>query len=142
MNSINEESKIDNTKIDDKQPKIKKNILDQQTNPIIESDHNENLKKDIKKDDNNNLEDNLNLILDIPIKMTIELGRTKMSIRDLLCLKKDSIVTLDGSIGEPLDILINDYLIARGEVVVMQERYGIRISDIITPEDRMRRLNR
>ncbi|KAI9575638.1 hypothetical protein GQX74_015770 [Glossina fuscipes] len=142
MNSINEESKIDNAKIDDKQPKIKKNILDQQTNPIIESDHNENLKKDIKKDDNNNLEDNLNLILDIPIKMTIELGRTKMSIRDLLCLKKDSIVTLDGSIGEPLDILINDYLIARGEVVVMQERYGIRISDIITPEDRMRRLNR
>ncbi|BAC24198.1 fliN [Wigglesworthia glossinidia endosymbiont of Glossina brevipalpis] len=97
---------------------------------------------DSSKIKNKKLSEDINLILDIPIKMTIELGRTKMTIRDLLLLKRDSIVTLDGEIGEPLDILINDYLVARGEVVVMKERYGIKILDIITPEERIRRLNR
>lgn len=89
-----------------------------------------------------NLAEDLNLILDIPVKMTVELGRTKMTIKELLSLNQGSIVTLDGLAGEPLDILINGYLIAQGEVVVVADKFGIRITDIITPSERMRRLSR
>uniref|UniRef100_A0A1A9UKN7 Flagellar motor switch protein FliN-like C-terminal domain-containing protein n=1 Tax=Glossina austeni TaxID=7395 RepID=A0A1A9UKN7_GLOAU len=139
MNNITKESQIDDAKINEK--KLTDNVLNEQES-LIKSD-NDITEQPLKNVINSPIEeDNLNLILDIPIKMTIELGRKRMTIRDLLYLKKDAIVTLDGVIGEPLDILINDYLIARGEVVVMEEKYGIRISDIITPEERIRRLNR
>ncbi len=84
----------------------------------------------------------LNLILDIPVKMTVELGRTKMTIKELLGLSQGSVVSLDGLAGEPLDILINGYLIAQGEVVVVSDKFGIRITDIITPSERMHRLSR
>jgi flagellar motor switch protein FliN/FliY len=84
----------------------------------------------------------LNLILDIPVKMTVELGRTKMTIKELLRLSQGSVVSLDGLAGEPLDILINGYLIAQGEVVVVSDKFGIRITDIITPSERMHRLSR
>lgn len=86
--------------------------------------------------------EDLNLILDIPVKMTVELGRTKMTIKELLKLSQGSVVTLEGLAGEPLDILINGYLIAQGEVVVVSDNFGIRITDIITPSERMRRLSR
>ncbi|MEI2606267.1 flagellar motor switch protein FliN [Erwinia aphidicola] len=86
--------------------------------------------------------DELNLILDIPVKMTVELGRTKMTIKELLRLSQGSVVSLDGLAGEPLDILINGYLIAQGEVVVVSDKFGIRITDIITPSERMHRLSR
>ena len=86
--------------------------------------------------------DELNLILDIPVKMTVELGRTKMTIKELLRLSQGSVVSLDGLAGEPLDILINGYLIAQGEVVVVTDKFGIRITDIITPSERMHRLSR
>lgn len=89
-----------------------------------------------------NFSDDLNLILDIPVNMTVELGRTKMTIKELLNLSQGSIVSLEGLAGEPLDILINGYLIAQGEVVVVSDNYGIRITDIITPSERMRRLSR
>ncbi|MCK6844778.1 flagellar motor switch protein FliN [Enterobacter cloacae] len=86
--------------------------------------------------------DEMNLILDIPVKMTVELGRTKMTIKELLRLSQGSVVSLDGLAGEPLDILINGYLIAQGEVVVVSDKFGIRITDIITPSERMHRLSR
>ncbi|MBJ7220420.1 MULTISPECIES: flagellar motor switch protein FliN [unclassified Brenneria] len=84
----------------------------------------------------------IDLILDIPVKLTVELGRTKMTIKELLRLSQGSVVALDGLAGEPLDILINGYLIAQGEVVVVADKYGVRITDIITPTERMRRLSR
>ncbi|NKI74827.1 flagellar motor switch protein FliN [Dickeya sp. CFBP 2040] len=84
----------------------------------------------------------IDLILDIPVKLTVELGRTKMTIKELLRLSQGSVVALDGLAGEPLDIMINGYLIAQGEVVVVSDKYGVRITDIITPSERMRRLGR
>lgn len=86
--------------------------------------------------------DELNLVHDIPVNMTVELGRTKMTIKQLLRLGQGSVVTLEGLAGEPLDILINGYLIAQGEVVVVSDNFGIRITDIITPSERMTRLSR
>ncbi|EKI1481652.1 flagellar motor switch protein FliN [Escherichia coli] len=80
----------------------------------------------------------IDLIMDIPV----ELGRTRMTIKELLRLTQGSVVALDGLAGEPLDILINGYLIAQGEVVVVADKYGVRITDIITPSERMRRLSR
>ncbi|MGY6028956.1 flagellar motor switch protein FliN [Phytobacter sp. AG2a] len=84
----------------------------------------------------------IDLIMDIPVKLTVELGRTRMTIKELLRLTQGSVVALDGLAGEPLDILINGYLIAQGEVVVVADKYGVRITDIITPTERMRRLSR
>lgn len=84
----------------------------------------------------------LDMILDIPVKMTVELGRTKMTVKELLSLSQGSVIALEGLAGEPLDILINGYLIAQGEVVVVSDKFGIRITDIITPSERMHRLSR
>ncbi|MCL2899831.1 flagellar motor switch protein FliN [Brenneria tiliae] len=84
----------------------------------------------------------IDMIMDIPVKLTVELGRTKMTIKELLQLSQGSVVPLEGLAGEPLDILINGYLIAQGEVVVVADKYGVRITDIITPSERMRRLSR
>ncbi|BDH45349.1 flagellar motor switch protein FliN [Salmonella enterica subsp. enterica serovar Choleraesuis] len=92
-------------------------------------------------DTGENLQD-IDLIMDIPVRLTVELGRTRMTIKELLRLSQGSIVALDGLAGEPLDILINGYLIAQGEVVVVADKYGVRITDIITPSERMRRLSR
>ena len=77
----------------------------------------------------------IDLIMDIPVKLTVELGRTRMTIKELLRLTQGSVVALDGLAGEPLDILINGYLIAQGEVVVVADKYGVRITDIITPSE-------
>ncbi|TXG79623.1 MAG: flagellar motor switch protein FliN [Thermomicrobiales bacterium] len=82
------------------------------------------------------------LILDIPVQMTVELGRTKISIRNLLQLAHGSVVELDGLAGEPMDVMVNGTLIAQGEVVVVNDKFGIRLTDIITPSERMRKLNR
>jgi len=82
------------------------------------------------------------MILDIPVNLTVELGRTKISIRNLLQLAHGSVVELEGMAGEPMDILVNGTLIAQGEVVVVNEKFGIRLTDIITPQERIRKLNR
>ena len=82
------------------------------------------------------------VILDIPVQMTVELGRTKISIRSLLQLAHGSVVELDGLAGEPLDVLVNGTLIAQGEVVVVNDKLGIRLTDIVTPTERIRKLNR
>lgn len=82
------------------------------------------------------------LIMDIPVQITVELGRTKISIRNLLQLAHGSVVELDGLAGEPMDVLVNGTLIAQGEVVVVNEKFGIRLTDVITPQERIRKLNR
>jgi flagellar motor switch protein FliN/FliY len=85
-------------------------------------------------------EPGLEMVLDIPITLTMELGRLRISIRELLQLNQGSVVKLDRPAGEPLDILANGCLIARGEVVVVNERFGVRITDIVNPEDRVKKL--
>ena len=82
------------------------------------------------------------MILDIPVHLTVELGRTRISIRNLLQLAHGSVVELDGLAGEPLDVLVNGTLIAQGEVVVVNDKFGIRLTDIITPSERVKKLNR
>jgi flagellar motor switch protein FliN/FliY len=84
----------------------------------------------------------LDMILDIPVLMTVELGRTKITIKNLLQLAHGSVVELDAMAGEPMDVLVNGTLIAQGEVVVVNDKFGIRLTDIITPSERMRKLNR
>ncbi|WP_028453344.1 flagellar motor switch protein FliN [Chitinilyticum aquatile] len=85
---------------------------------------------------------NIDMILDIPVSLTVELGRTKIAIRSLLQLAQGSVVELDGLAGEPMDVLVNGCLIAQGEVVVVNEKFGIRLTDIITPAERIRRLHK
>lgn len=84
----------------------------------------------------------INLILDIPVQLTVELGRTRIPIKNILQLAQGSVVELDALAGEPMDVLVNGYLIAQGEVVVVNDRFGIRLTDIVTPSERMRRLSR
>ncbi len=83
---------------------------------------------------------NLNLLLDIPLEITAELGRTRMIIHDLLQLGQGSVIELNKLAGEPLEILVNHKLIARGEVVVVNEKFGIRLTDIISPMERIKQL--
>ncbi|AMO35682.1 flagellar motor switch protein FliN [Thauera humireducens] len=80
------------------------------------------------------------MILDIPVQITVELGRTKLSIRNLLQLAHGSVVELEGLAGEPMDVLVNGTLIAQGEVVVVNDKFGIRLTDIISPAERMRKI--
>ncbi|MCL4410827.1 flagellar motor switch protein FliN [Aliidiomarina haloalkalitolerans] len=84
----------------------------------------------------------LDIIMDIPVRLSVELGRTRITIKQLLDLAQGSVVELDGLAGEPMDILINGYLIAQGEVVVLDDKYGIRITEIVTPAERVQKLNR
>jgi len=84
----------------------------------------------------------LDMILDIPVQITVELGRTKITIKNLLQLAHGSVVELDAMAGEPMDVLVNGTLIAQGEVVVVNDKFGIRLTDIITPSERMRKLSR
>jgi flagellar motor switch protein FliN/FliY len=82
----------------------------------------------------------LDMLLDLPLDVTVELGRTRMSIQELLTLGPGSVIELDKVAGEPLDILINDRLVARGEAVVVNDKFGIRITDIVSPMERLTRL--
>lgn len=82
----------------------------------------------------------LDLLLDVPLDVTVELGRSRMTIQDLLGLTPGSVVELDKVAGEPLDIVVNDRLIARGEAVVVNDKFGIRITDIISKAERIARL--
>ena len=83
---------------------------------------------------------NLDVVLDIPVSISMEIGRTKISIRNLLQLNQGSVVELDRLAGEPMDVLVNGTLIARGEVVVVNEKFGIRLTDIISPAERVKKL--
>jgi flagellar motor switch protein FliN/FliY len=83
----------------------------------------------------------IDMIMDIPVQLSVELGRTRLTIKNILQLGQGSVVELEGLAGEPMDIFVNGYLIAQGEVVVVDDKYGIRLTDIITPADRLNRLN-
>ena len=82
----------------------------------------------------------LDLILDIPLAVTVELGRSKMLINDLLQLGQGSVIELTKLVGDPLEVLVNDKLVARGEVVVVNEKFGVRLTDIVTPMERVKSL--
>ena len=92
----------------------------------------------VKSESNQDIE----FILDIPVLLTVELGRTKIIIKNLLQLTQGSVIELNGMAGEPMDVLVNGCLIAQGEVVVVNEKFGIRLTDITSPAERIRKLNR
>ncbi|MFT3907092.1 MAG: flagellar motor switch protein FliN [Steroidobacteraceae bacterium] len=83
---------------------------------------------------------NLDVVLDIPVTLSLEVGRSRISIRNLLQLNQGSVVELDRATGEPFDIYVNGTLIAHGEVVVVNEKFGIRLTDVISPAERIRKL--
>lgn len=87
-----------------------------------------------------NKDRNLQLILDIPLRVTVELGRTKMPVNELLNLGQGSVIELNKLAGEPMEVLVNDKLIARGEAVVVNEKFGVRLTDIISPAERVEQL--
>jgi len=84
---------------------------------------------------------NLDLILDIPLTVTVELGRSRMLINDLLQLGQGSVIELTKLVGEPLEVLVNQKLVARGEVVVVNEKFGVRLTDIVSPMERVQSLS-
>lgn len=83
---------------------------------------------------------NLDVILDVPLSLSLEVGRTRLSIRELLKLNKGSIVELDRAAGEPLDVMVNGTLVAHGEVVQVDDKYGVRLTDVVSPAERLKRL--
>ncbi len=82
----------------------------------------------------------LDMIMDVSVSLSIEVGRTRMSINELLKLSQGSIIELDRMAGEPLDVLVNGTLVARGEIVVVKEKFGIMLTEVVSPEERVRRL--
>lgn len=97
----------------------------------------ENLEDDAIANDE---EINLDVILDVPVDISMEIGRTKISIRNLLKLNQGSVIELDRLAGEPMDVMINGTLIAHGEVVVVNDKFGIRLTDVISPSERIAKL--
>ncbi|MBC7683473.1 MAG: flagellar motor switch protein FliN [Ferruginibacter sp.] len=95
----------------------------------------------LSKDKDGSTQD-INMVLDIPVTLSVELGRTKVPIKYILQLAQGSVVELDALAGEPMDVLINGYLIAQGEVVVVNDKFGIRLTDVVTPSERLKRLSK
>lgn len=83
---------------------------------------------------------NLDLILDVPVSLSLEVGRARIPIRNLLQLNQGSVVELERMAGEPLDVYVNGTLVAQGEVVVVNERFGVRLTDVVSPSERIKRL--
>ncbi len=96
---------------------------------------------EVRQKPNSNLDEvKLDVILDVPVTVSLEIGRTKINIRNLLQLNQGSVVELDRFAGEPMDVLVNGTLVAHGEVVVVNDKFGIRLTDIISPSERVRKL--
>jgi len=87
-------------------------------------------------------QNDIDMILDIPVQLTVELGRTRISIKHILQLAQGSVIELDALAGEPMDVLVNGCLIAQGEVVVVNDKFGVRLTDVTTPSERMSRIKR
>ncbi len=87
-----------------------------------------------------NKETDIEFLLDIPLEVTVKLGQSRMIIKDLLSLSQGSVIELDKLAGEPMDIFVNDKMIARGEVVVVNEKFGVRLTDILSPTERLKQL--
>ncbi|MBI0326817.1 flagellar motor switch protein FliN [Burkholderia plantarii] len=117
-------------------------LAEQNDQPLASGAGGASVFQPLSKAASNATHNDIDMILDIPVKMTVELGRTKIAIRNLLQLAQGSVVELDGLAGEPMDVLVNGCLIAQGEVVVVNDKFGIRLTDIITPSERIRKLNR
>ena len=98
----------------------------------------ENLQE--KTSSENAREVNIDVILDVPVTLSMEVGRTRIPIRNLLQLNQGSVVELDRAAGEPLDVFVNGTLVAHGEVVVVNEKFGIRLTDVISPAERIKKL--
>ncbi len=96
--------------------------------------------QNLEPDNNQAAEVNLDAILDVPVTIAMEIGRTRINIKNLLQLNQGSVVELDRLAGEPMDVLVNGTLIAQGEVVVVNDKFGIRLTDVISPADRVKRL--
>lgn len=108
---------------------------------ILEHDQNDGAEAQAKaQGESQKRERNLDLILDIPLRVTVELGRTKMMVSDLLNLGQGSVIELSKLAGEPMEVLVNDKLVARGEAVVVNEKFGVRLTDIISPAERVEQL--
>ena len=90
----------------------------------------------------NSVGSNIDMVLDIPVQLSVELGRTKLPIKQILELKPGSVVELDSVSGEPIDVLVNGYLIAQGEIVVVNGKFGIRLTDVVTPSERFKRFGK
>lgn len=114
----------------------------EETQPATKSDYQKAPMQDLKDEHRPppSEEVNLDVILDVPVTISLEIGRTKISIRNLLQLNQGSVVELDRLAGEPLDVMVNGTLIAHGEVVVVNEKYGIRLTDVISPVERVKKL--
>ena len=84
----------------------------------------------------------ISMVLEIPVQLSVELGRTRVPIKYILQLAQGSVVELDSMAGGPMDVLVNGYLIAQGEVVVVNEKFGIRLTDVVTPSERLRRASK
>ncbi len=95
---------------------------------------------ELDDDEKPNTNPELDVILDIPVSISMEVGRTSITIRNLLQLNQGSVIELDRLAGEPLDVLVNGTLIAHGEVVVVNEKFGIRMTDVISPAERIKKL--
>ena len=120
-------------------------------NELAASMNTPDLSGSLRKATFNNLEDgskagapvnDIDLVMDVPVQVTVELGRAKMQIRNLLNLTYGSVIELDILAGEPLEVVVNGCLVAQGEVVIVNDRYGIRLTDIVTPAERLRKINR
>ncbi|MFV1983151.1 MAG: flagellar motor switch protein FliN [Thiohalomonadales bacterium] len=96
--------------------------------------------KNLKDNSTSNSDVSMEVLLDIPVTISMEIGRTKINIRNLLQLNQGSVVELDRLAGEPLDVIVNGTLIAHGEVVVVNEKFGIRLTDVISPAERVKKL--
>ena len=112
----------------------------QEDEPVTDEDDGGTAVKDEGGGTDENKANNLDLILDIPLSVTVELGRSKMLINDLLQLGQGSVIELTKLVGDPLEILVNDKLVARGEVVVVNEKFGVRLTDIVDPMERVKSL--
>lgn len=113
------------------------NLADQLAN---ESEGGESPQKADASGDDQGYERNLQMILDIPLRVTVELGRTKMPVAELLNLGQGSVIELNKLAGEPMEVFVNDKLIARGEAVVVNEKFGVRLTDIISTRERVEQL--
>ncbi len=114
-----------------------------EANADADADYERAAFKDLKDNGNQlttSIETNLDVILDIPVTLSMEIGRTELPINSLLQLNQGSVVELDRLAGEPMDVLINGTLIAHGEVVVINEKFGIRLTDVISPAERVKKL--
>lgn len=122
------------------------NMADEWAAALEEQDSNEGAAKQVDLDEFKkegkvaNQQPDLDVILDIPVTISMEVGRTSITIRNLLQLNQGSVIELDRLAGEPLDVLVNGTLIAHGEVVVVNEKFGIRMTDVISPSERIKKL--